>query len=169
MSDDPTALSKRDALESLLANGDVLLQLDPRREGVDVPPGLRAQSLLVLRVGLNMPLPIGDLTISHGGIRATLSFSRSPYLVEIPWQAVFGMVSEAGEGLLWTQDVPVEVLEQMLEIQGRLQRSQGEDSRGASSRIAVPRLVALDGGRSGPPLRPPSAEGSEAPSLRLVR
>ncbi|MFH2005394.1 MAG: ClpXP protease specificity-enhancing factor SspB [bacterium] len=156
-------LSKREALESLLKHGDVLLQLDPRVAGVGVPTEYVDQPLLVLRIGLEMPIPIPDLEISDAGIQATLSFRRTPHAVEVPWRAIFGMVSEHGQGLLWTGDVPREVLQQMLEAgaggeSGAMALDEGVDPQGPSSR---PRLRAIDGGR-----RDASAdvrEGSPAP------
>lgn len=41
---------------------------------------------------------------------------RTPHAVIVPWQGVFGMVTEHGQGLLWTADVPFEILDQMLQI-----------------------------------------------------
>lgn len=169
MSNDSTTLSKREALESLLSHGDVLLQLDPRADGVVVPPDLSGQPLLVLRIGLDMPVPIPDLDISDQLVQATLSFNREPYHVKVPWHAVFGMVSEGGQGLLWTGDVPTEVMEQMLE----LSRHDGDPTADAprDPTADAPRLVALDGGRSQDAADepPPPRSGGDGPSLKLVK
>ena len=171
MSNDTTTLSKREALESLLSQGDVLIQLDPRADGVVVPPDLSGQPLLVLRIGLDMPVPIPDLDITDQRVQATLSFNREPYHVNVPWHAVFGMVSEAGQGLLWTGDVPVEVMEQMLQMS----RHDGEPGDGDASEAPDaeaargPRLVAIDGGRSREADEEPPPRPDGPPTLKLVR
>jgi stringent starvation protein B len=164
MSGDSTTLSKREALESLLSQGDVLIQIDPRSDGVDVPAHLCGQPLLVLRIGFDMPVPIPDLTLGRQRLEATLSFNREPYYVRVPWAAVFGMVSESGQGLLWTGDVPAEVIEQMLSRSEEADANgdaAGEDERESSG----PTLVALDGGRAADPPGPSSgkAESGEEP------
>ena len=114
-----------------------------------------------------MPVPIPDLDISEQKIQATLSFNREPYLVTVPWHAVFGMVSEGGQGLLWTGDVPGEVLEQMLQLS---QNGDGADpAQKAEAAPAGPSLVAIDGGRpDSKPVEPPP-KPSGGPSLRLVK
>lgn len=168
MTEDNTTLSKRDALESLLGHGDVLIQLDPRVAGVDVPPDLHDQALLVLRIGLDMPVPIPDLSITNTGIRATLSFNRQPYCVDVPWRAVFGMVSEGGQGLLWTRDVPDEVMQQMRELRDRAS-VQGDAPPGAPQTAPGPRLVALDGGRPAEAPAPGPSESRPGAHLRLIK
>jgi stringent starvation protein B len=148
MSGDSKTLSKREALESLLSQGDVLIQIDPRGDGVDVPAHLTAQPLVVLRIGHDMPVPIPDLTLGHQRLEATLSFNRQPYFVSVPWAAVFGMVSENGQGLLWTGDVPDEVLEQMVDDSEEDGEDGGREGQAGRSARGGARLVALDGGRS---------------------
>lgn len=167
MNDDAT-LTKREALESLLDQGDVLIQLDPRRAGVRVPDHLTGQPLLVLRIGLDMPVPIPDLRVHTAGVEGTLSFNREPHHVTVPWEAIFGMVSEGGRGLLWTGDVPQEIFDQVM----RLEQSGGElteDLLGGSD--PRPHLVALDGGlKAGTPQGEGEASRDRRapPHLRLV-
>ncbi len=168
MSEEQNQLPKREAMDSLLAQGDVLLQLDPRLEGVSVPQKFDEQPLLVLRIGLEMPIPIPDLEIDDAGITATLSFDRTPHAVVVPWQAVFGMVTEHGQGLLWTADVPVEIIDQMR--QASLDEALDLDVGPAEPTTpAAPQLVALDGGRDSSEPPPVSQKGSTSPTLRVVR
>lgn len=154
---------KREALERLLHHGDVLLQLDPRVDGVQVPAGFTDQPLLVLRIGLDMPVPIPDLEIDAGGVSATLSFNRQPHACRIPWDAVFGMVSESGQALVWAEDVPYEVVERLAQ---RLATS-GPLSVALPEPLRSPRLVALDGGRLGAAPEPDD-HSQGPPPLRLV-
>jgi hypothetical protein len=45
----------------------------------------------VLAYGLDLPVPIPDLRVTLGGVRATLNFSRSPSVTFVPWEAVVGV------------------------------------------------------------------------------
>lgn len=168
MTEEHNMLPKREAMDSLLAQGDVLVQLDPRVAGVSVPLGYGEQALLVLRIGLEMPIPIPDLEIDDDGIRATLSFDRTPHAVFVPWEAVFGLVTEHGQGLLWTTDIPLEILDQML-------LANADDADGADeqptreSAPERPRLVALDGGLDGNHPPPAPNRGSGPPTLRVIK
>lgn len=88
------------------------IHLDPRAETVQVPAWFKKQPQLVLQVGLNMPVPIRDLNVDDSGISCTLSFSRSPFFCVIPWAAVFALVGENGQAMVWAEDVPAEVAAQ---------------------------------------------------------
>jgi stringent starvation protein B len=101
--------SKRDIAESLLERGSVFVHLDPRIVGVAVPSSFRAQPQLVLQVGLSMPIPIPDLTVDDHGIRATLSFSRTPHRCIVPWEAVFALVGDDGRGSVFPESMPEEI------------------------------------------------------------
>jgi hypothetical protein len=55
-------------------------------------PDWRAQkSAIFLEYGLEMAVPISDLTVTEAGVTATLSFSRVPCATFVPWGAVVGM------------------------------------------------------------------------------
>jgi hypothetical protein len=114
MSDSPRQLPpKKDVALALLEGPSVLVHLDPRREGVVVPKWFTGQPQLILQVGLNLPVPIPDLTVDDSGISCTLSFSRSPFWCSIPWSAVYALVGDDGRGMVWPNDVPPEVAAQM--------------------------------------------------------
>lgn len=93
----------------LLAKSGVFIHLDPRREGVSIPPQFRKQPELVLQVGLNMAVPIRDLEVEDDGVSCTLSFNRSPFWCRMPWSSIFAIVSdEDRRGVVWPEDVPPE-------------------------------------------------------------
>lgn len=103
----PTLPKKKDVLEALLAESNVFLHLDPRRDGVVVPRWFQNQPELTLQVGLNMPVPIRDLEVDENGVSCTLSFSRTPFWCSLPWTAIFAIVSEPDRrGGIWPEDVP---------------------------------------------------------------
>lgn len=101
--------SKREVAEGLLSIGSLFVHLDPRIVGVAVPPSFRTQPQLVLQVGLNMAVAIPDLTIDDHGIRATLSFNRTPHRCILPWEAVFALVGDDGRGSVFPESMPIEI------------------------------------------------------------
>jgi len=104
-------LDKRETFLNLLGEGWVSICLDARSSGVELPEHLRVEPRLILQYGLNMPVPIADLEITGEGIRATLSFNRTPHNTFVPWPAVYViMPTDSGKpGILFAEDVPPEM------------------------------------------------------------
>src|SRR5262245_53513798 len=100
---------KKDVALALLERSNVDIYLDPRAEGVVVPPQFRKEARLVLNIGLNMPLPIPYLRHADESMSCTRSFSRSPFYCVVPWSSVFAMVGDDGRGMVWPDDVPQEL------------------------------------------------------------
>lgn len=100
---------KQDVMKALLEGSSVYLHLDPRREGVVVPQWLKNQPQLVLQVGFALAVRIPDLDVGDEGVSCTLSFNRSPFWCHLPWSAVYGLVGEDGRGMIWPDDVPIEL------------------------------------------------------------
>src|SRR5688572_13297359 len=103
---------KKDVALALLESSTVFVHLDPRADGVTVPPWFKKQPQLVLQIGLNMPVPILDLSLDGDGVSCTLSFNRSPQFCNVPWKAIYALVGEDGRGMVWPDDVPPEVAAQ---------------------------------------------------------
>ncbi|HEX3697101.1 MAG TPA: ClpXP protease specificity-enhancing factor SspB [Polyangia bacterium] len=85
------------------------MHLDARRPGVVVPLHLRAEGHLVLQYGHDLPIPIPDLEIDEYGVRATLSFAKTPHRTVVPWSAVYVVACDDGRGVLYHEDVPEDV------------------------------------------------------------
>jgi hypothetical protein len=100
---------KKEVALALLERSSLSVHLDPRPTAVVVPPWFKKQPQLVLQVGLNMPVPIPDLRLDDDGMSCTLSFNRTPFFCVVPWSSVFAMVGEDTRGVVWPDDVPVEV------------------------------------------------------------
>lgn len=88
------------------------IHLDPRAVSVQVPASFKNQPQLVLQVGLNMAVAIPDLHVDEHGLSCTLSFNRTPFFCMIPWPAVYALVGENGQAMVWAEDVPAEVAAQ---------------------------------------------------------
>ncbi|MGH7283210.1 MAG: ClpXP protease specificity-enhancing factor SspB [Polyangiaceae bacterium] len=94
---------------AILEQSMVNVHLDPRAEGVVVPPNFRRQPQLLLQIGLNMAKPIPDLYFDDEKMSCTLSFGQVPFFCIVPWTAVFAMVGQDGRGMVWPDSLPPEV------------------------------------------------------------
>ena len=105
----PERPPKQQAFLALLKEGSTSLHLDARRPGVVVPEAFRQEAHLMLQYGYDLAISIPDLEVDDHGVRATLSFSRTPHLTVIPWSAVYAIASVDGRGVLYPEDVPGDV------------------------------------------------------------
>jgi stringent starvation protein B len=172
----PERPSKQDAFLALLREGWTSLHLDARRPGVIVPAHLRNEAHLVLQYGHDLPISIPDLEVDDYGVRATLSFSRTPQLTVVPWSAVYVVACDDGRGVLYQEDVPDDVSivaarppsdrapdqaasEELFDVEGRAAKRRDTPDRLLK---AVPDDAVLDEPESSPPRR-------RRPQLRLVK
>ncbi len=109
---------KKEVMLAFLEKTSVFIHLDPRHAEVVVPPWFKKQAQLALQVGLNMPVPIRDLSVDDECVSCTLSFNRSPFFCWIPWAAIFALVGEDQRGMVWPDDVPPEVAAQARQMAG---------------------------------------------------
>lgn len=99
---------KRKMLETLLSHGKVRIQVDPRVEGVKVPP-------LPTRVPWDLPLNLSwafrkPMELQGAGIAVTLSFGGVEHECFLPWGSVYGFSSYGSDEITFTSDAPPEVL-----------------------------------------------------------
>ena len=125
---------KKEVALALLERSNVDVYLDPRARGVVVPPQFRKEPRLILKIGLNMPVPIPDLRLDEESMSCTLSFNRSPFYCVVPWSSVFAMVGEDGRGMVWPDDVPQELAVKVVEP--------GAEGEGAPQSAGGPALPA---------------------------
>jgi hypothetical protein len=126
MDDGQKKLDKLNVATALLNSGSLFLHLDPRVTDVIVPAWLQHQPQLVLQVGWDMPIPIPDLKVDSEGVYGTLSFSRTPYICHMPWKAIFALVGDEGQGMIWEDSMPPEIA---AEIERETQKAKREKSR----------------------------------------
>jgi stringent starvation protein B len=157
--------SKRQTLLQYLQRGVAMVHLDARRSGVIVPPQYARDAHLRLNLSYRYAIP--DFEIDDRRIQATLSFSGAPFQCTLPWESIFGITSHAGDGQVWPEDLPTEVMQ-------TLSRPEQDTPPARKER---PGLAAVP--REPPPSDRSSVEGSDAgqaavgaprrPHLRLVR
>lgn len=121
--------SKQQLLEQLLDQGMVLVALDARKPGVEIPPALRGDPQLRLNLSYRFGLP---LFVDDWGVRATLTFGNVPYECRLPWSCIFLIVSHvSGQPVLFPDDIPMELLSQ----------PSGENKDGSVSPMPGPRSM----------------------------
>ena len=105
MPDTPT--SKEAVVLKLLAEGDTMLCLDARYQGVHVPPQHASNHALRLILNLNFPQPI---EVTAQGVSANLSFGGRRYTCYIPMEAVWAAFNpDTMQGMMWPDSTPAEV------------------------------------------------------------
>lgn len=123
---------KKEVALALLERSNVDVYLDPRASGVVVPPQFRKEPRLILKIGLNMPVPIPDLRLDDESMSCTLSFNRIKFFCVVPWLSVFAMVGDDGRGMVWPDDVPQELAVRVDD--GRPSSPEREESPAGASR-----------------------------------
>lgn len=150
--------NKEQVMLELLKDAWVYVQLDPRRQGVELPEFLRQEPRLVLQYGYNMPVPIHDLVIDAQGIKATLSFRRVAHATVVPWSAVFAITDGEQRGYLWEADLPADL---------NLEAELGKSSQAAP--VAPPRAGADTPAAPSPPAAGPARPGPAGPAGKKPR
>ena len=105
MPDTPT--SKEAVILKLLSEGDTMLCLDARYEGVRVPSQHANHHALRLILNRNFPQPI-DVTAE--GVSANLSFNGRRFACYIPMEALWAAFNpQTMQGMMWPDSMPAEV------------------------------------------------------------
>lgn len=103
----PTAAEreKRARLLEMLDEGWVLIEVDPSRPGVELPPHLREERAVGLNIGHGIRASVFE--VGPLAIRADLSFQGQRYLCVLPWPSVFAMTRLSDKArLVFPADVP---------------------------------------------------------------
>ena len=153
------APDKRQTLLLFLERGVTMVHLDARKDGVVVPPEYAREPHLRLNLSYRYSIP--DLEMSDRHVQATLQFSGTPFCCVLPWTSIFGITSHAGEGQVWPEDLPDEVME------GATKR----DAKAPSAVKGRPALVCVQNtGKEEAPEEDDVAKPERPrPHLRLVR
>lgn len=98
MPDDPETAKKLVTILKMLESGTVMVTLDARKEGVEVPSIHRENAALHLNFDYEFGIP--DFAVDADGVRASLSFGGRDHWCDIPWAAVYAMRGQQDDELM---------------------------------------------------------------------
>ena len=99
--------SKATIVLKLLEEGDIMLCLDARHEGVAVPRAHAQNPSLRLILNLNFPSPID---VTDEGVSVNLSFGGRRFDCYVPMDALWAVFNpESMQGMMWPESMPPEV------------------------------------------------------------
>lgn len=163
--------NKRKVLERLLESGMVMVTLDARRPGVDVPSRFQDDPQLRLNLSYRFGQP---MEVSDWGVRASLTFSGVPHGCKLPWSAIYQIVSHVtSEQYISPEDVPEEFVRAAVDARRerpstrprpRLALVEDEDQ---DEDRDLPAVAHDEGDDPGPPDTTPPAGGH--PHLRRIK
>ncbi len=163
---------KREAVGELLRKGATQIVINPRREGVRLPPAFADQ--LLVRLNVSHRYAGADLKVDWWGVRQTLTFDGGRFACHVPWEAVFAMGDprRIDRHRIWPADAPDDLqreLKVLLHLAGLKRLGSDSESTGApTAPAAAPRVGAtraftprvIEGEGRGQAAADPSASGA---------
>lgn len=123
----PAEREKRARLLEMLDAGKVMVYVDPRRPGVDLPAQFNGQVAVPLNLSHRFALDTFD--IGPLAVRASLSFGGERHLCVLPYAAMFGFYGHADQTrVVFADALPSEVI--VAEAPGAETPSQPTRARG---------------------------------------
>jgi stringent starvation protein B len=114
-----TPVSKEAVVLKLLEEGDAMLCLDARCQGVHVPRQHASNPALRLILNVNFPRPI---EVTEEGISASLSFGSRRFACYIPMEALWAAFNpQTMQGRMWPESMPPEVVQDIAKQQAGTQ------------------------------------------------
>ncbi|HZH03750.1 MAG TPA: ClpXP protease specificity-enhancing factor SspB [Myxococcaceae bacterium] len=158
---------KKERLLSALDAGLVMIHVDARRPGVEVPAHLTGEAHLRLNLSFRFDPP--DLSVGEWGVRATLSFSGKRFEVAVPWPAIFAITSHVTKDFwMYPGDMPPELVQQSLDAGTMRDQEPAVEERPRPVRLQeVPPVTAEAPSEGMEPQAEPAPRGK--PHLRLVK
>jgi stringent starvation protein B len=163
MHDIPT--SKEAVVLKLLSEGDTMLCLDARRQGVRVPPEHAHNPALRLILNLNFPHPI---EVTADGICANLSFGGRRVTCYVPMEALWAAFNpQTMQGMMWPDSMPPEVLADL----AAQHRQQGQETTPSSPSEppARPRVISGKGKETTGKRKKGQPSGRQRGHLRVIK
>ncbi len=158
-----TPQSKEAVILKLLAEGDTMICLDARQQGVRVPLQHAQNPALRLVLNLNFPQPIH---VTAEGVSANLSFGGRRFGCYIPMEAVWAAFNpQSMEGMMWPESAAPEVL-------AEIAKQQAQSPSAGSPPLATPAPTPLRAIATGEEPEPTSSEPAaprQRGHLRLIK
>ncbi len=141
---------KRLILEEFLKHDYAFLHVRPQVEGAILPLDVMQSPVITLKVSFNFE---GKMTLDDDRVTAELRFGDRIFPCKIPWPAIWGMSSIDDKRLIWPDELPPE-------LQQELKLSPQAEVAIASSK---------DVPENPPSEAPPSTKNKARPTLRRVK
>ena len=121
---------KEAVILKLLTEGDTMLCLDARVQGVRLPPQVAQNPALRLILNLNFPHPI---EVTAAGVSANLSFGGRRFACYMPMEAIWAAFNpHTMAGMIWPESAAPEVL---ADLQAQHQQAMQQPQSGKISRL----------------------------------
>jgi len=102
------SVEKKDNIEKMLGYGTVMIFIDTRKSGVELPEQHKGNPQLPLNLDYAFQIP--DFKILPDHIEASLSFNRQRFFCVIPFEAIYAMSSKVtGEALVYPDQLPKDI------------------------------------------------------------
>jgi hypothetical protein len=98
---------KVELFENWMQGDHVLVHLDSRADGVEVPAHLNGNHALTLKMSYHFQ---AETTHDETAITSYLRFNNSYEKCLIPWTAIWGLTNAKSENQIWPEDLPKEML-----------------------------------------------------------
>lgn len=114
-SGDPESEVKLEVFSDMIEQGVVMVTLDARRDGVEVPAKHEGDARLNLNFSHGFQVP--DFTYDSDGVRASLLFDGRDVWCDVPWEAVYMLHSQGTDEIVqFPSSMPEEILEAVPEL-----------------------------------------------------
>jgi len=114
-SGDPESEVKLEVFSDMIEQGVVMVTLDARRDGVEVPAKHEGDPRLNLNFSHGFQVP--DFRYDSDGVRASLLFDGRDVWCDVPWEAVYMLHSQGTDEIVqFPSSMPEEILEAVPEL-----------------------------------------------------
>lgn len=111
--EESSSREKYETINSLLDGEYILVHLNTRTPGVQIPAYLMTSETVTLKLSRWFR---GAMDIHENRITADLLFNNNYFTCVIPFAAVWGVSGENGQNILWPDAIPPEVLKKVLSV-----------------------------------------------------
>lgn len=161
-------VEKEALIGEMLERSMVMLTVDARAPGVEVPPRLRQDPQLRLNLSYRFGL---QLELGPWGIHTTLTFGGVPHSCKLPWSAIYQVFShQTSEQYVFLEDVPDDLAALLAEDLPAVATEQGEAKEERRPRLSIVPPLADEAPLDGEAPSPQKSEEPEpAPSRAHLR
>jgi stringent starvation protein B len=103
---------KMNVIIKYLEDDYILVHLDARKEGVDIPDHLLGNPTVTLKLSYGFK---GGMQVTEERVWAALTFGGRFRDCFIPMPAIWGATTSSGANTIWPEDAPPEIVAQIIE------------------------------------------------------